>query len=193
MPEPVSFSMEGGKLYLQSKREKEIKNISLWMTAFHILMSIALEKYPCRAIGMLHFCERVRMAARDFPAEIWVKFNQQARLRQATDPTRPWATLDRDLWFTELTKASDKTYLERVSSSYHSNKSDKAPNSPELTTMAKAPFIKDKMPPGKKQYQNTCHFFNRGYCTKGTNCTFSHKCGQYFSSWHLIIKCPKNQ
>jgi hypothetical protein len=156
-------------------------------------MSIALEKEAHRAIQMLRYCERVRTAARDFPGLGWVEFDRQARLRQACYPTRSWATMDGDLWLTELAKPT-KESLETGTFSNSASKATvsttkNASDVSNLTSFAQ----KDKTKGTREVKSKTCNFYNRGNCTRGTSCTFDHKCSQCASMRHAKIRCPSLQ
>ncbi len=177
-PDPVGFKVEeDGGLLLQAKQEKDIKDIFVWTTAFHILMAIVLEKESHRAIEMLRYIERVRCAARDFPGDRWVEYDRQARLKQARDPSRSWATFDGDLWLTILSVPA-KNSSERATTSSNNTKADASPKPSQTGTKPKDANIK------------ACVFFNREKCMRGSACQFEHRCSQCSSKLHPKTKCP---
>ncbi len=48
-PQSVGFKMEDGFFYLQAKNKKDITDIGKWTKAFHIFMTVVLQKEPYRA------------------------------------------------------------------------------------------------------------------------------------------------
>ncbi|XP_070179097.1 uncharacterized protein [Littorina saxatilis] len=82
----------------EEKRGKGEMSLEQWTSAFHIYMSVYLVAHPECLQDMLAYAELIRGAARDFPGNGWLLYDQQFRTVKEADPTRPWGNIDNQLW-----------------------------------------------------------------------------------------------
>ena len=91
-------------LIFQSQPKGEIESPETWTTAFHIYMSIYLERHPQRAREMLKYCAIIRQASRDYEGLGWRDYDSQFRMRMEQHPGKNWSQIDGELWLMILAK-----------------------------------------------------------------------------------------
>ena len=81
------FSLDGDKLVVKKpgSKSKKIDTYSAWQSAFHIYMAIYLAKHPFRAGELLKYSEIIRTASIQFPGQGWKTYDEQFRMKQATN------------------------------------------------------------------------------------------------------------
>ena len=63
-------------------------------------MAIYLARHPSRVGKLLKYSEIIRTASIQFPGQGWKTYDEQFRMKQATNPARSWGNLDVELWLT---------------------------------------------------------------------------------------------
>ena len=78
-------------------KSKQIRNISDWLRAFHIFVSIYTQRYSHETPALMKYCQIVQdLAARDYN---WSCYDENFRfLRQTQASQVPWATVHWELW-----------------------------------------------------------------------------------------------
>lgn len=137
-------------------------NIDQWSSAFHMLMSVYLERHPHCLQGMLAYAELIRGAARDSPGNAWSLYDQQFRSRLQADPSRPWGMIDSQLWLQYFCKTQ-------------SVQTSKTTSDPQIA--------KTKQP-------RLCFFFNRSSGCYREGCCYAHFCSNCGSPSHAVLICP---
>lgn len=98
MQDQQKIAFVNGELILQPKQNTpKITTIENWTDAFIIFMniycSIHVEKFP----QLLKYLYTIRLGAKR-SAFGWKSYDEQFRLRLATNPTLSWANIDQELW-----------------------------------------------------------------------------------------------
>ncbi|XP_033738797.1 uncharacterized protein LOC117326238 isoform X2 [Pecten maximus] len=109
--DPDNFSQQplivkNGSLQLGNISKRKIGSIYEWTDSFLVFASIFLAKYPARTQELLKYINTVRSAHTSFGGYGWKNYDSQFRLRQASDPSRSWGTIDAELWLTCLGQSS---------------------------------------------------------------------------------------
>ena len=95
----LEFSQSGQLVMKPMLKSKTISTIEMWSDAFLVYASIFLAAHPHRVQEILKYMNVVRLAAKQHPGTGWRSYDQQFRLRLATDPTGiSFARIDYELW-----------------------------------------------------------------------------------------------
>ena len=88
-----------GQIESRAKSVNErIMSIEKWTDAFLIFMSVYIRRHPGKIQDLLQYVAIIREAAnRSPPSMAWRTYDEQFRLRQATNP-QPWGKINADLW-----------------------------------------------------------------------------------------------
>ncbi|XP_046583220.1 uncharacterized protein LOC124290519 [Haliotis rubra] len=170
--EAVNFSMEldsSGQVVFRPKQQPSRPlTIGQWTSAFNTFISIYVEKHQDTNTvqHLLAYMETVRGAAARFGGDCWAQYDIQFRQRMERNPTRPWGTIDGQLW------------LELM-----------LPNQRQPPQSA-------NRPPSNNQNHNhraytaapVCWDFNKQGCRR-QNCNYVHKCQSCDSRGHGASSC----
>ena len=165
--------MRDGKLVIQKHTaNKPLYNIHSWTSAFLIYISISLERHPGKAQELLKYMRDIRLAASRAPMpNCWVRYDEQFRLKRASNPASSWGVIDSELWLLCLSHSqsqNDHFDQKQVSSEQNVNS----------TTPAHA-FRPPKV----------CRYFNQGNC-RFPNCKFKHVCSKCAAP-HPATNCKR--
>ena len=141
-------------------KSKQIRNLSDWLRAFHIFVSIYTQRYSHETPALMKYCQIVQdLAARDHN---WSYYDENFRfLRQTQASQVPWVTVHWELWL------RSQNYSRRTS------------NVPSLQSSARSPQTLS-VPGG------FCYKFHRGaYCS---GCEFKHVCFKCNGA-HRSVNC----
>lgn len=87
---------------LVKQNSRTFLSIDKWTSAFIIFTNIMLEKYQTRAQELLKYMRDIRMvAARS--GNGWFSYDEQFRLRKASDPHSSWGIINPELWLIHVT------------------------------------------------------------------------------------------
>lgn len=75
----------------------KISSIEKWSDAFLVFSSIYLSAHQEHTQDILHYMYVIREAASNFGGTFWRTYDEQFRLRQATE-FMPWSSINSDLW-----------------------------------------------------------------------------------------------
>ena len=124
------------------------------------------------------------MAASRGYAEGWIAYDEQYRLRKSLNPSTSWSAVDSELWMLYVsTPNASTTYMHEYTPSVHSGFTPVNSNLPGHVNRQT-----DKNSTRRITTNVHCKLFNKGFCTFGKRCKFSHKCSK--CNWnHPAISC----
>ena len=141
-------------------KSKQIRNISDWLRAFHIFVSIYTQRYSHETPALMKYCQIVQdLAARDYN---WSYYDENFRfLRQTQASQVPWATVHWELWL------RSQNYSRRTSNVSSPQSSAQSPQTLSVP-------------------RGFCYKFHRGsYCS---GCEFKHVCFKCNGA-HRSVNC----
>ena len=144
-------------------------SIEKWTSAFHIFMSVMIEKYPGKAQELLKYARDIRLAASR--SNTWFKYDEQFRIRKAVKPHSSLGDVNSEFW------------LLYVSSNSNSTQGNPTQNSNTRTS--------NYSDPPSKSPNKPCYTYNDGkLCPFFPRCRYSHSCSRCRGK-HPQVKCRK--
>lgn len=166
------LQIRDGKMCLVKQKTNSFLSIEKWTTAFIIFSSIMLEKYRTRTQEMLKYMRDIRIAASKSSG--WYKYDEQFRLRKASDPHSSWGQINTELWLLFVNN-------------------NKTPFNPDQPHNAYNPTIKHQPRLNTPSNNYYCNLYNSGkQCRFYPNCRFKHSC-KLCGGTHAAINCRKQQ
>ena len=149
----------------RAPQSRKSLGIGAWTSAFHVYMSIYLEKHASFSTmqGMLSYMETLRNAAITYGGDGWLMYDKQFRCRIARDPTRQWGRIDGELWLRYMLPQPNKV-------------------------KAVGAHVTGSQMTGKLFPSNICWDFNKGACMRSA-CRYPHKCGKCGGLTHGATNC----
>lgn len=146
--------------------KEKIPNVEKWTDAFHIYMSIYLERFPAKVQELLQYVKTIRGAACQGVPGGWRVYDEQFRARLSQSPGLAWNQINSNLWLRVMT--------------------------PQAGGMGKNNVVKggNKEWGGKHSKPSPCFGFNRGKCTY-SNCRYTHVCS-ICAADHSALQCTKS-
>lgn len=93
------LTIEDGLLVVQSKPfTTKITDINQWTDAFLIFASIFSSAHPESTSGLFKYMHTVRLGARRSSGLGFKFYDEQYRLRKASNPSSSWGLVDQELW-----------------------------------------------------------------------------------------------
>lgn len=93
------LTIEDGQLVVQQKPSSvKITDINQWTDAFLIFSSIFSAAHPESTSGLFKYLHTVRLGAKRTAGLGWKFYDEQYRLRKATNPASSWGVVDQELW-----------------------------------------------------------------------------------------------
>lgn len=86
---------------LETRRREckdKISSIEKWTNAFLIFASVYLQSHSDQTNELLHYMYNIRECAVRQNGDAWRVYDEQFRLRQASNPA-PWSVINNDLWW----------------------------------------------------------------------------------------------
>ncbi|XP_067652711.1 uncharacterized protein [Haliotis asinina] len=164
VPLQMVFNQAGQVMFKPaSKQSSKPLSIASWTTAFHIFMSIYLQKHPGAVQELLGYVDAVRGAAHKYGNDSWYTYDYYFRHKMARDPTRSWGAIDGDLWLRYMVHGRQSYNLTDTKSS----------------TAGSVTAVTDKQ---------VCWDFNFSQCSR-LSCKYPHKCSKCKSSNHSARQC----
>ncbi|XP_052076053.1 uncharacterized protein LOC127714117 [Mytilus californianus] len=171
--------VKGGVLSLVNQKRSPIKSIHVWTSAFMIYGSVMLEKWPNKGLEFFKYMQTVRMAASRGYSGGWVHYDEQFRLRKASSPFSSWGVVDMELW---LLCVSTPNVSPSFNTGLSNGNNHQLHNGNSSTSGASSQNL------GQRRVF-TCRLFNnKGICTFGKNCKYTHKCSKCNGS-HPYLEC----
>lgn len=90
--------MNNGQLQCQPKSGKKISDISSWIDAFLIFMSIYVGSHPESAMGLIKYMYTVKLGASRSSGLSWYEYDQQFRYKVHKNSEVSWGVVDQELW-----------------------------------------------------------------------------------------------
>lgn len=95
------IKIRDGKFCIVKANVGPYLTIDKWTDAFMIFMSVMLEKFRTRAQEMLKYMRDIRLAAAR--SQGWFKYDEQYRLRKASQPESSWGVINHEFWLLYVT------------------------------------------------------------------------------------------
>lgn len=167
------IQIKNGRMCLVKQKSSVYLNIDKWTSAFLVFSSVLLEKFPDKAQDLLKYMRDVRLAANRSPG--WFRYDEQFRLRMASNPGIPWGQINNELWLLYVTNASSQSPANSGQTQYKQNNPQNQTKNADFKPIA------------------SCNLFNQGKnCNFFPNCRFKHACRMCGGN-HPAIKCRKSQ
>lgn len=129
-----------------TKSGSEIRSLDQWFRAFHIFISVYVDRHPSAAAMLMKHCNTVQQLARQSGDHAAIFYDRQFRLmKESAGPLYVYGHIDLELYTQALAKGISKQ---------------------------NQPFHAPKHQP---RVQKPCFAFNGGACTR-KKCKFMHKC-----------------
>ena len=111
----LSINREGHLILAPVEKKSKITNIQSWSDAFIIYSSIYVSAHPDKAQALLKYMHNIRTGAKRTSGLGWKVYDQQFRLRLASDPVgNSFDKIDYELWLIYMASTS---FSEQSSSS----------------------------------------------------------------------------
>lgn len=91
-----------------TKPKKEIKTIQQWALCFNSYITVLAITHPQRVGDLLAYSSIIINASSEYEDTPWLQYDARFRRQAATDPNRPWATIDASLWTTCFANARSR-------------------------------------------------------------------------------------
>ncbi|XP_056020808.1 uncharacterized protein LOC130054574 [Ostrea edulis] len=161
------IKIRDGKFCVVRSNDSSYLTIDKWTNAFMIYMSVMLEKYRARAQEFLKYMRDIRLAATR--SQGWYKYDEQYRLRKASNPESSWGIISQEFWLLYVTGQS----------SFHSQ--TQFSNNKQFSSQSSTSAV--------TQY---CYHFNQGKkCNFFPKCRFKHICRRCGGK-HPANNCSSN-
>lgn len=93
------LTIEDGQLVVQQKQSiLKINDINQWTDAFVIFSSIYSAAHPESVAGLFKYIHTVRLGAKRSAGLGWKFYDEQYRLKKASNPSTSWGVVDQELW-----------------------------------------------------------------------------------------------
>ena len=171
--------VKGGVLSIANQKKSPIKSIHVWTSAFMIYGSVMLEKWPNKGLEFFKYMQTVRMAASRGYSEGWVHYDEQFRLRKTFSPFSSWGVVDMELW---LLCVSTPNVSPSVNTGLSNGNNHQLHSGNSLTSGASSQNLEQHRVFTRRLFNN------KGICTFGKNCKYTHKCSQCNGS-HPYLEC----
>ena len=167
-----TFSSLGQDLVAQptAQPKKEIKGIFQWTNAFHVYMSILIERHPTRASELLKYAATIREFSQILGNTAWLKYDLEFRKKQARRLTNSWSSIDMELYAKMLMFGNTNVNQRYSTGSVFQDSRRQATN-----------FRPQNRP---------CFAFNKGACKMPAGrCTYAHMCLKCDKIGHPSTRC----
>ncbi len=173
----LTLAVEGERIvFKQPSLKKKIDSWDKWLSAFHVFMSLYLERHSARAAELLKYAETIRLASVQFSGFGWRTYDEQFRLRHAVNPASSWGDMDIELWVTVAAAASIGSATPRPKNRYN--------------TFGPAAGGRGNLPgPRSLGSGGVCYAFNRAQGCRFAPCKFVHKCSVCSRANHNALNC----
>ncbi|XP_069486446.1 uncharacterized protein [Ambystoma mexicanum] len=159
------------------RRQKRIRveeNITNWDKAFSLLAGIWMEKYPEQAPALWQYRDNIIDEQRQYCSTGWIDYDKGFRLKMSMFPEMTWYQKDLEGWVLFMggkdraRKGTQKTWYGKDESNHethwwpvHQDPSATRGNNQENRSFGSG---------------QACRQFNKGSCSWGARCRFSHHC-----------------
>ena len=75
-----------------------VTDILLWADCYATMVSVLVEKYPCKAQGFMVYLRTILKAHRTFQGDAWVTCNMTYRRRAANQKSLDWGVISKRAW-----------------------------------------------------------------------------------------------
>jgi len=175
------------------------QNMTHWMSAFHIFVSIYCEKYPMDAGKLMKYASIIENLAKQSSELAAFKYDRVFRSWRERDVHNlPWDQLVVELYQDALAEGlAEKTkMLIPPPNRQFLNTSQIQVHVPSRNNRAiQQGFNQSFRAQSPLQTRKSvCYVFNNkdGWCSRGTNCPFEHICQFCGSAYHTKKWCPSN-
>lgn len=93
----LGLSSSGQLVVSPIRKPKRIYTIAKWTDAFLIFMTIYIDNHPGKTKELIKYLHDIRLGAERHSAG-WLQYDQQFRLRIASNPSMSWGQIDYELW-----------------------------------------------------------------------------------------------
>ena len=141
--------------------------------------SVMLEKWPNKGLEFFKYMQTARMAASKGYSGGWVHYDEQFRLRKVFSPFSSLGYVDMELW---LLRVSTPNVSPSFNTGLSNDNNHQLHSGNSSTSVASSQNVEQRR-------VFTCRLFNnKGTCTFGKNCKFTHKCSKCNGS-HPYLEC----
>jgi hypothetical protein len=160
-----SEEKDGQLMFVKSSEAGQIRNINVWLEAFHIFVAIYCSKFPSEEGHLMTYAQIIQCIAKSCGEDTALDYDEKFRQwRQVAPSDCPWNQKNPELFQDAMAKCLENKQKLR-----------------------KQPFR-----PQQPRTKYCFAFNNKGTCTKGNSCTFPHIC-QYCSGKHSKRFCKQKQ
>ncbi|XP_029443315.1 uncharacterized protein LOC115083560 [Rhinatrema bivittatum] len=157
---------KGESSEVKEERPRVDKNIQNWVRAFHVFMSVIVEREPEHYPVLIRYMDTI-MTAQRRGGWAWLNYDIHFRKSMAHNPAVSWQHRSMDLWLDEMT-LQKPSWAERAGPSYS--------------------YARERGPFQGAGRWEICKQFNAGHC-KWKNCKLSHICSTCGFGSHPAIQC----
>ena len=113
-----AIKLVNGELCARERSSPKIATIEQWTDAFILFMNIYVGAHPNKIHQLLKYLHSIRLGASRFSGQGWILYDEQFRLRKASNPASSWGEMDTELWLlymwpsqsTPVSQASQNSY-----------------------------------------------------------------------------------
>lgn len=163
-----------------TKPKKEIKTVQQWALCFNSYVTVLAMKQPHRVGDLLAYSSIIINASSEYEDMPWLQYDVRFRRQAATDPSRPWASIDASLWTTCFATARSRPRCRDCKEMGHETCKPGAMNRP-TSSYRYHPYSTNRP---------ICKKFNYAWCDMSP-CNFQHICLQCHKPNHKVGQCPE--
>ena len=113
-----AINLVNGELCARERSSPKIATIEQWTDAFILFMNIYVGAHPNKIHQLLKYLHSIRLGASRFSGQGWILYDEQFRLKKASNPASSWGEMDTELWLlymlpsqsTPVSQASQNSY-----------------------------------------------------------------------------------
>ena len=113
-----AINLVNGELCAWERSSPTIATIEQWTDAFILFMNIYVGAHPNKIHQLLKYLHSIRLGASRFSGQGWKLYDEQFRLKKASNPASSWGEMDTELWLlymlpsqsTPVSQASQNSY-----------------------------------------------------------------------------------
>ena len=159
----------------RSKLRRSVTNISEWLQAFAVYVSVIARKQPHRVPDLMGYQILILEASNEYHNDCWLGYDRRFRQQAASQPHCKWSNMDSTLWNMAFTGQARTDRCSYCFSLFHHSRECELASETVATSVPR--YCK---PPRSIPYHHrlVCRQWNeeRGSNCSFQNCRFEHIC-----------------
>ena len=187
VPSRLGFEETAG-----AKSKRFTTNISEWLQAFAVYVSVIAKKQPQRVPDLMGYQILMLEASNEYHNDRWLAYDRRFRQQAASQPGCKWSSIETTLWNWAFTSQARASRCKHCFSLFHQSKDCEFAPNPTSSLHDPPPYQAS----GRRRF--LCRQWNEQYAEGCSfpNCRYEHAC--YYCTFnpaakdnnHKAIFCP---